>query len=347
MRARVLVFGKLSLGLALLGFLIAKSDPSSLLENVYSLDLIFVLVVLVLPHVAMWLSCVKWQLLLAELGIMASVRHLFALYMIGSFFNNFLPTMVGGDVVKAYQLGREAGDPASVIAATFMERFVGLAALVSLLPLVLLQKNVIEAVPILVPLVFGVIVGYLMVLCLVFSSFPQRLPGAKSNLGLVRRLSPLLEKARRQVRLFRHCGWALLASYLISLLFYLVTATGSWAAARSTGADVGFDYVLSVVPVILLAGLLPISLNGLGITESGYVVFLGLAGVSTVDALTMALLVRLRVFLTAILGGLIFLRYRPSVALLGGSRRTMVPSDDSPTHLQPDPSRHFPKSSSE
>jgi uncharacterized protein (TIRG00374 family) len=312
--ARLILLGKLILGIALLVFLVAKADLHSVAERLYTLDLFYVLVVFVIPHLAIWLSSVKWQLLLKTLGIAVPIKRLLALYMIGQFFNNFLPTMVGGDVVKAYQLSREAGDAPSVVAATFMERFVGLAALISLLPLVFFQDLVYDAFPAFGLLVCLVILGYLASLLLIFFNVASRLPGTNSKFHHAKKLSVALQKTRTQVRFFRHCGAVLSVSYLISLLFYFLIVVGSWAAVRSTGAEVAYSYLLAVVPAVLLAALLPVSINGLGITETGYVIFLRLAGVSTVDAVTMALLLRFRVLFTAGLGGLIFILYKPSAS---------------------------------
>jgi uncharacterized protein (TIRG00374 family) len=309
------LLGKLALGLALLGFLITRTDVQSLVQRVYRLDLFYVAIVFVIPHVAMWLSSVKWQMLLRALGIAVPIKRLFALYMIGQFFNNFFPTMVGGDAVKAYQLSRETGEAPPVIAATFMERFIGLAALVSLSPLVLLQPRVYDRFPAVGFLVCFVILGYLASLVLIFSNMGAHLPGSHSRFAVARRLAVATQETRTRVRFFRHRGALLSLSYFISLLFYFLTAAGSWAATRSTGAEVEYTYLLAVVPIILLAALLPVSMNGLGITETGYVLFLGLAGVPTVEAVTMALLVRFRVLVTAAVGGLIFILYKPSTSL--------------------------------
>jgi uncharacterized protein (TIRG00374 family) len=312
-KTRLLLLGKLLLGLALLAFLVSKADLANVIKRLYTLDLTYVAIVFILPHVGIWLSTVKWKTLLRALGVEQPMARLLGLYMIGTFFNNFFPTMVGGDVVKAYQLSRETGEAPSVIAATFMERFVGLAALVSLLPLVLLQREVLDKFPAFGLAILLVILGFTISLFLIFSNVANRLPGANSSLPIIRQLSTTIQKARTQVRFFKRDGPILTLSYFISILFYLVTAAASWAATKSTGADVDFTYLLSVVPVILLTALIPVSINGLGITETGYVIFLRLAGVSMLDAVTMALLLRIRVLFTAILGALIFLVYKPAL----------------------------------
>jgi uncharacterized protein (TIRG00374 family) len=341
-KTRLVLLGKLFLGFALLVFLVTSADLDRLVERLYTLDLVYVAIVFVVPHVGIWLSTVKWQILLNTLSVDVPLRRLLGLYMIGTFFNNFFPTMVGGDVIKAYQLSREAGNAPPVIAATFMERFVGLAALVSLLPLVFLQEKVVDAFPSFGFVILLAILGYVGLLILIFSKVADRLPGANSSRPMLRKLSLAVQKTRMQIRFFRHRGAVVCVSYFISVLFYLVTAAASWAATRSTGAEIDFGYLLTVVPVVLLAALLPISINGLGITETGYVIFLRLAGVSTLDAVTMALLLRLRVLFTAALGGLIFILYKPSLAGVPAPGEANILAESSPRPTQADPPRSNP-----
>ena len=215
--------------------------------------------------------------------------------------------MVGGDVVKTYQLSKEVGRTSSVVAATFMERFMGLTALISLLPLILLQRDVVDAYPLVIPLVLLVILGFLGCLILVLSEHGPRLARWSTQSRPLKKLADLIAPIGEPMRMFRQQRRALVDAYIISLVFYVVTAGTVWAAVESTGADAGFGYLFSVVPMVLLAGMVPVSLNGLGITEAGYVLVLRLAGVTMVDAVTMALLIRFRVLVTAVIGGLVFL----------------------------------------
>ncbi len=306
------------MGVGLLAFLVSRADLTGLRDRVFTLDPLFLILVLFLPHVGIWLSSVKWQALLRTVGVEAPLRRVFGLYMVGTFFNNFFPTMVGGDLVKVYQLSREARNAPAVVAATFMERFIGFAALVSLLPLVLLREEILEKTPMLIWAVGLAIAGYLVALLIVFSKFRLSSVEAKPSARVFSRFVGLIQKTRNQLQFFRQSGSVLAASYVISIGFYLVAAAASWSAVRSTGADVGYGYLISVVPAILLVALIPISLNGLGVTESGYVLALTLAGVSTLDALTAALLLRGRLLITALLGGIIFLFYRAEPGRLMG-----------------------------
>jgi hypothetical protein len=76
-----------------------------------------------------WLSAWRWWLLLRPVRLDVPYLRMVAFYFIGMFFNIFLPTIVGGDAVKAILLARETGAPARSTMSVFMERNVGLFAL--------------------------------------------------------------------------------------------------------------------------------------------------------------------------------------------------------------------------
>jgi uncharacterized protein (TIRG00374 family) len=75
------------------------------------------------------LSALKWRLLLRPVRLTTSFARLVGFYFTGMFFNLFLPTIVGGDAVKAVLLARDTGAPARATMSVFMERNTGLCAL--------------------------------------------------------------------------------------------------------------------------------------------------------------------------------------------------------------------------
>src|SRR3990172_7839774 len=71
-------------------------------------------------------STLRWKLLLPE---KFTLRRLFSLYMIGAFFSSFLPGVIGGDVVKAYYLNKDAKKISLTLASIFMDRYLGYVSL--------------------------------------------------------------------------------------------------------------------------------------------------------------------------------------------------------------------------
>ena len=109
------------------------TDVRAIVSRLTTVRLEYVAVGVLLYVGGQALSTWKWRLLLAPVGL-AAVRYprLLAFYFIGMFFNLFLPTMVGGDAVKAVLLARETGAPVRATTSVFMERNLGLFALLSI-----------------------------------------------------------------------------------------------------------------------------------------------------------------------------------------------------------------------
>ncbi|EGG94500.1 hypothetical protein IMCC1989_2709 [gamma proteobacterium IMCC1989] len=301
---------KLLIGIGLITFLLSSIEMGSLLERLSNIDARYLLLVFLSPHIAMFLSTIKWKILLALLHIHATSLRLFCLYMIGTFFSNFLPTMIGGDAIKAYTLYQETGQPEKVIASTFMDRLMGLTALVSLLPLILLQQDIRDSVPLLPLLLAGITLGYIILLILIFSPVFTLLGNFTFRHKLLAKGYEFLKSTHETVRLFRHHKKALLVTYVISLGFYAFTILTPWLVSRSLGLEISYLYLAAFVPIVMLSTIVPVSLNGLGITEAGYAIFLQMAGVPIADAIAIALVLRIRFVITGLIGGLIFIKYK-------------------------------------
>lgn len=304
------VYAKLTFGIALMTALILRVDISTLLQSIAGVDLFYLAVMFIIPHIMIGLNTFKWQIFLHELGLRLNFNKLLGLYLIATFFNNFLPTMVGGDAVRAYALGKDTQDMSSVTAATFMERLIGLTGLVTLVPLILFSPVVTERFPELWLLAPACFVGFTIASAMLLSSKFDPLWRRLRNIRKLERLLEFLARTRKAVYRAAQSIHILIVTYLLSLIFYVCAAATVWAAAMCFGADVSIWYLIATVPLVLVAGMLPVSLNGLGITEAGFALFLQLAGVPLVDAIGVGLLLRARLLVTGLLGGWLFLQYK-------------------------------------
>jgi hypothetical protein len=132
-RQRLLFLGRLALGVALLTALLVLNDNGrKVLDAFVQVQPIYLIPLFAITYPLLGASCMKWGLFLRERGVVIGFHRLFRLYLIGSFFNNFLPSMVGGDLVRAYVLGKQIESHAHSLASVFLERFTGMIALVSL-----------------------------------------------------------------------------------------------------------------------------------------------------------------------------------------------------------------------
>jgi glycosyltransferase 2 family protein len=269
-----------------------------------------------------WLSAWRWWLLLRPVGLDVPYLRMVAFYFIGMFFNIFLPTIVGGDAVKAILLARETGAPARSTMSVFMERNVGLFALLT----------VATAAAFVAPPVDVRGFNLLQLTLLVFAAF------VIANIALANRpayrlvdylvaLTPLARIRSRAASLYeaivpyREAKWRGLvaAATLQSFLFQAIVILVVFLNANALGFSVPVAALAVFVPLISLAGMLPISVNGLGIREALYLLLFGRIGVPADAAVSMALLYFAVTLAASLPGGVVYALQRGPRGLPGGT----------------------------
>ncbi len=250
------------------------------------------------------LTAYKWSVLMRVIGGMLPPLVAIRASFIGMFYNNFLPGSVGGDIVRVLMISRYAGGKARAVASTFMQRNTGLAGLFFFgIPAAFLWPMRVELpLEIEVPegagwlldtrvWMVGAAMGYCGVNIALFSrrmyggiwAFLQRLAGMdgvvggpekKLRVGLMRPVGYLLEKLRRVHTELHGFRFWLGVPLLISVFTQLVDIFMVWNLAEGLGLGVPFYVLLGAVPVVTLANLIPVTVNGIGLREAMYVALL-------------------------------------------------------------------------
>ena len=120
---------KITVSASLIAILVWNLDWAEFLSDFRSMDPILVIIAVVLLWVQYPLSAWKWQKSLKLHGLQYPFGRLLRIHCIAFFFNNFLPTAIGGDVFRAYRTMEKAERPAHAISAVAMERLIGIASL--------------------------------------------------------------------------------------------------------------------------------------------------------------------------------------------------------------------------
>ncbi len=248
-------------------------------------------------------SCLKWQLLLRARGTRVGLGRLVRLYTVGYFFNYFLPGSMGGDVVRSYALGRSIRSQADSFGTVFLERFTGFFAMIGLALAAAAARPSVARTP-----HMG---GFLAAMALVFAGMALFLWLAPLQRGLLRLLdrfpdAGLWRKLRRFLEVvfhFRKRPGPLAVALLLSVAFHALTVVNTAVACRAIAAPARFLDLAVAVPMVLLVSSVPISLNAIGLMEGAFVFFLGRAGVGPAEAMTVALIMRAKNVLMALVGG--------------------------------------------
>jgi len=132
MKRGTLLAAKVAVSLALLGYLLSTADLPALVRRVREGDVLLLAAGVGLYAAMLALSTWRWRLLLAAQGFPASLRALSASYLIATFFNNFLPSNIGGDVVRVRDSSKLTGSTTTSLAVVAIDRILGLSALYAL-----------------------------------------------------------------------------------------------------------------------------------------------------------------------------------------------------------------------
>ncbi len=290
----VLLSIKVFVSALLLYAVLKKAGPRNVLEHLRSMSPWYFLLASLIYLVIALLASLRLRLLLNK---QYPVGKLFSLQLIGSFFNNILPGAIGGDVVKVYYLYGETRNGGMSFGSVFLDRYMGVFVRLSMgliAGLAAFKELKTIGMHTAIPLFFTVF----LLISLVF--FKLRIGKSISTLSafydytadVLKKKSILLELAALSA-----VGQALL------ILMIAVIAMGM-------GEKLSFTALFILVPVILTAMIIPLSISGFGIRESAFVLLFSLVGIPASVSTSISFLWFLSMALASLFGLVEYLRYR-------------------------------------
>ncbi len=246
-------------------------------------------------------SAMKWKIFIDFLGGSVSLRELYRLYLVGYFVNLILPSYFGGDAVRSFKIGKSVGQHRAA-AATILERYTGFTAML-LLGIAVSTCTSLVTWQIEVTL-FALLIGVAIFTML---SLSARLRSFFSWLPYFGKAQGHLDKISEAFHLVRGAPHILFETYCLSFVYHSLTVFNTWACAQAVGwSDPHVSSLFVVLPLILTIGAIPISPQGLGIQEGAFFFFLTGIGASPEQALGIALILRAKGYVLALIGGLFY-----------------------------------------
>lgn len=264
----------------------------------------------VLGPTASLISAYKWHLLLRAQGVDTPLMVLFQLYLVGTFFNNFLPSSVGGDVIRISELGRTIKDPATAAASVFVERLSGFVVLIVIAGIAFFVRFLtLDSAPLrlFMLLAFG---GILFVAWMAFDPRLLRWIERYARLPLVEKFVRKFAKFQAALHHYRRQPRVIVLALVWSLIFYIRLVLVVYLIVLAFVPDASFIDLFLVVPITNVVALMPFSINGIGLQEWSYVLLFPTIGLSASVGLSTMLIVWLVTLVSVLWGGLIYLRTR-------------------------------------
>ncbi len=245
----------------------------------------------------------RWLVFIKALALASPVREVVRYYFIGLFGNIFLPSAIGGDLIKMYGLCRNNSQKTRVVASVILDRLSGFVAiiLVSFAALILGYRLVQDSA-LFVPLA-GVTAcaGFFACVlfnekiysfcCCIFSLWPK-IQGALMDLHY----DLALMRGRRQQGLLA-IGISCLSQVMYAVTWYLI--------ARALGEGVSLICFLIFVPLTCIAASFP-SIGGLGVREIGAVYLFGKVGMESGIAASISLINFILMVIVGLMGGIVY-----------------------------------------
>ena len=254
------------------------------------------------PHAGVWLvaalgvtligvvlSAMRWHRVLAALDLHARLRTLVSHYLAGLFVGNFLPSTIGGDVLRVSRLSAANGQSPRTFASVVLERLTGWLVLpvISLIGLfgnpTLLRLGTASKVAL--ALAFGTLL--LLTFILVAAASP-RLGGRLSGNEGWQRFTGAVHLGLER---FRERPAVAVEVLLVGFVYQLAVMLAAFFAAQAMGLRVGWTAILAFMPAVAIAQVLPVTIGGLGLREGAIVLFLRPLGVGTSEAIALGLLI--------------------------------------------------------
>jgi hypothetical protein len=292
-RRRLVLLAKIIVSVALLAVLVTKSDAPRLWSYVRTASLAWLAGALALYLVMILASAWRWGLLLDAQGISVSALRRTQSYLVATFFNNFLPSNIGGDVVRIADTARDAQSRTLAATVVLMDRGIGLLGLV-----------LVAAVAATVAAASGSVQGPVPSWMLwggFVAAAAVSAPALLAPSGLERLLQPLRRlhpewvgaKLRHLVGAldrFRQAPVALAGAFAGAILVQALLVAFYAAIAYAIGVHISPWHMAVVVPMSFLVQMLPLSVNGFGLREATFSFYFSRLGLPIEAALVVSLL---------------------------------------------------------
>ena len=300
---------KIAVSIVLLAILFSKIDLDQLWRGVRGASFAWLAAALALYGVNVLASMWRWHLLLRAQSVIIQRRRLLASFLVANFFNNFLPSNVGGDVIRISDSAKFTKSKTVAALVVLMDRGLGVMALVLIAAIAASAAGTLHpaAVPIWPMWLWA---GFLI-------AAAASAPAVLAPSGFGRLLQPLtvfhpewvgerintitavLARFREQPHVLAECfGGAVFVQATIVVFYFTV--------AYALHLNVSMLDLAVVVPMSAVVQLLPVSVNGFGVREATFSFYFSKIGHPIESALLLSLVAQALVMLFSLFGAIVY-----------------------------------------
>ena len=301
MRRTLLFLTKAATSILLLYFSLRWVNVGALTERLGRLESGWIALALLLLMIQVALLAARWREIAAACGTNLAFGAALQFSFIATFFNQVLPSTIGGDGARIWFLARKGAGWAIATYSVLIDRIVGVfvLALIVIACLPWTFELIHDPIARVILLMIGCgAVGGTSIFLLIGTHFRQWLdrPLAR-HLSAASRVAASLCGSRRASSVI----------FAYSVAIHLLTIAAAWCCIKAIAAPVGFAQVLILLPPVLLISTIPISIAGWGVRESSMIAAFAYAGLAESDGLTLSILFGATIFVVGLAGGIVWI----------------------------------------
>jgi hypothetical protein len=308
-RGRTIFALKLAVSVVLLSWLLASVDRGVLWAAARRAAPAWIAVALGVFFLNVAASAWRWRLLLEAQGIHVTGRSLLASYLVAGFFNNFLPSNIGGDVVRVRDTAAAAGSKTRATTVILMDRGLGLLGLVFVAALGATVGARMGTDP---PLIGPAWLWAAFAAGVAFTVPAVAAPGAINRL-----LQPLtvihrewigqrIDTLTGALAQFRQRPGALAACFAGAIVVQLLLVAYYLTVAFAIAVPIRFWDLAVLVPVSFVIQMLPVSVNGFGVREATFTIYFNHLGLPRELAVLLSLMATFLMMVFSLSGAAVY-----------------------------------------
>lgn len=261
-----------------------------------------------LQFLGAYITVRRWHLLLRTQSAEIPLRFLYGSWLVGCFFKQLLPSVIGADAVRVYDSHRAGASKSTALVAVGVDRMVGLLALLIVAVIALSFSNDLTAsIPGLTAWILISTLGMTILTWLIFSRSVQMAAICRT----VGQFAPKTFAARAErffhaVAAYNNQHGTLVLALIWSLLLQLTVVTFYYLIALAMGFTITFMAFMLIVPIAIVVMMVPVTINGIGVREAMHVLLLGTFGVTAPEAIAFAWLEFGALLAFGLIGGVIY-----------------------------------------
>jgi len=313
LRTAIIWVARTAVSVGLLYYLARHVDTSQVLDHLRHASVSWLIVALLLYAAVAGISTWRWRTLLHAQHVAIDFKELLASFLVATYFNNFLPSNIGGEVVRITDTARRAGSKTLATTVVFIDRGIGLLGLLFVAAVgstIVAYRS--AAIGPLGPGILWMLFGGGVIGAAPFVLAPERVGKMLAPIRILHQewVDERLGKFTSALAKFKASPSALIAAFGGAVVIQAILIGFYAAIARALQIQIPWNHLGILVPVSFVVQMLPVSIGGLGVREGLFKQYFAGLGLNPGQGIILSLMGFALMIVFSISGAVIYLMRR-------------------------------------